>query len=224
MDYEKILNFLLGPFLIWLPVVFFALIFVIAIFFYIRKKEYLLKRLKLLIILSVCFDIFYASIKTLDQYYVWSSHEFTKILLNQSLDQSVPMFGWLRSIIFSNKFGYFLFYSWGRFWLSVAVIFICALVFWWFLKLIEKYYVNLAKEELLLGPLIVLAVGWPRFVIFLPSLLVFAVIVSIYRQLRFRGTDKIYVDLVWPMILAGLFTLILGNWLIKIIGLDVLVV
>lgn len=186
------LAFLFGPFLTYLPLVFFAVVFLTAAFRLISYKS--------LVISSLAFHIFYAALLTAGQYYVWSQSEFTKLLLDSP--------------------GYFLFYSWGRFWINVLLTISAAFVFYLVLRLLKKYQERFFDEgETELGLLMALLVGWPNFAVFVPLVFVFVIPVSIFRRLFLKES---YTNLAVPFFIAALVLLLWGDLLIKILNLDVL--
>src|SRR3989344_3109003 len=106
----------LNPILVWLPRLFFGLIVILAA---ILPQNYLKK----LAWWSVGFRVFYAAILSLSQYYVWNQDKFTKLFLD-----------------------YIISYSWSRFWIDVLLSFVFAILFWFFLKALQK------KEERFFEP------------------------------------------------------------------------
>ena len=126
----------------------------------------------------------------------------------------------LRQYVFSSKLGYFLFYSFGRFWLGLLISLLAAAAFYIFLRSLKKYQERFFEDgETELGFLAALIAGWPAFIVFL--LLVFpgVVLVAIYRRLF---TGEMYTTLGWPLVLAALASLLWGKSLIIALGLRVL--
>lgn len=216
----------------WLPMVFFGVVFAIAVFLYLSRHQSNVKcqmsnvvNYKLLVISSISFRFFYAFLLTINQYYVWSQNKFTQLLLNSPLDLSMPTSGiftkvcqW--SIVNCQKSGYFLFYSFGRFWLNVFVAIGVAFAFYLFLKFLEKYQERFFEQgEIKLGFIMALIVGWPSFIVFIPCVFVFVVLMSVFRGLFLKES---YTTLGWPFILAALIVFLWGDKLIQILGLGVL--
>lgn len=182
------------------PDIFFGIIFLIAVFFYIKKYSFdnVGQKYKKLIFLTIIFRLFYAILLTGIQYYVWTQSEFTKIMID------APTGG-----IFNGKYGYFLFYSFGRFWLNTIILIVMAYVFYLFLIFLKKYRERFFDEgEIELGFLAVLIVGWPNFVIFMPFVFMFVVLISIFKMIFLK---EHYTTLGLPFILAMLTALIFGN-------------
>lgn len=203
-----------------IPVIFFAVVLACAASKYFFQKPRVISH-KLLVISSVAFRVLYAFALTVGQYYVWANDLLGKSFLNFSLPAALPISAtqhlpWL----FANRFGYFLFYSYGRFWLNVVVAVAVSYVFYLFLQALRKYRERFFKEgEMELGFLCALAVGWPYFVIFVPLVFVLVVIVSIFRRFLFK---EFYTTLGPPFILAVFTTLIFGERIINILNLNVL--
>jgi hypothetical protein len=208
-----------------LPLIFLSLlavILIITIVLYFIKRGSMGKHFDKLIAGVVSVRIFYAVILTLLQYQSWAKDGFTHLLLQSPIDKAVPLpaiiekFSWLRE----SKLGYFIFYSWGRFWISVLLAILAAMAFWWFLKLLKKYSDRFFEDgEVELGFLAALIVGWPDFVIFIPTVFISVVLVSIVRRI-FKG--EMYTTLGIPFLLAALIVMIFGDKLINLLNLGVL--
>lgn len=213
-------EFLLGSFLAFLPPVFFFFLFLIAFTFY-RKERYSATAYRPLVIAAVLFRFFYALILTGSQYLIWAGDPFTKSFLNSPLSQSLPItiiqrMPWL----FGGRLGYFLFYSWGRFWLNAILSVGLSLLFWFFLKLLKKHRERFFREgETELGFLCALMAGWPYLVIFVPLTFVFVVLTSIFRRLILK---EMYTTLGYSFLFAIFVTLLLGGKLLQIWNLGVL--
>ena len=218
-----VFHYLLSPFLNW-GVLLFSLV---VVFIAALKRFYnsdLISKIsyRSLIWLVLGFKVLYASIETFSQYYVWSSNGFTKLFLDQNiidLNIAQDFFGKM-TWIFDNRFGYFLFYSWGRFWLEIAVSLAAALAFYLFLRFLKKHKERFFEEgETELGFLLALMVGWSNFIVFIPLVFLSMVLVSIFRMLAFKET---HTTLGAPFLLAALIVLLFGNYFINILGLTML--
>ena len=202
------MSYWLSVVLIWLPKIFFGIIFILAVLIYGLRKSIGLTKSRTLIISSISFHVLYAVLLTISQYYIWSQNKFTQLLLNSSLDLSMPVSG------------YFLFYSFGRFWLNALITIGAAFVFYLFLKFLKKHRERFFEEgETELGFLSALIVGWPNFVVFLPLVFVFVVLLSIFRRVFLK---EFYTTMGIPFLLAALIVLISGNQIVNILGLGVL--
>lgn len=175
-----------------------------------------------LAIIAVVGKILNAGLLMYLQYSVWrQSGAMGEVFLNSPVSKDLPFsaaknFGWL----LDNKFGYFLFYSWGRFWLSVIISLLVAYVFYLLLRALklktERFFVEGETE---FGFLCALVVGWPGFVLFVPFVFLSVVVVSIAKLLFFKEQ---YTTLGAPFMLATVIVLVFGSYLISLFGLGVL--
>ncbi len=208
--------------LTWLPIVALGAVYVGALLVYINGASRILN-LKILVVAAVVFRILYSALLSVVQYYVWSGQEFTRVLINSPLAKEVPLADFLRnsfSFLFDSELGYFLFYSWGHFWMNALLTIAAAFAFYGFLKVLKKRNDRFFYEgETELGLLMALVVGWPSFVIFVPLVFLAVVLVSIFRGLYLK---EAYTTLGVPMLLAALITMIFGSNLISALGLTVL--
>lgn len=225
-------NQLLFVILNWLPKIFFIAVFLMAIFLYFKKKysnsafcilnlkfqiSYSAINYKLLIVGVIVFRVFYAVLLSVVQYYVWLHSKFAQILFNSPLDKSLSFSLFPFS---STRFGYFLFYSYGRFWLNALISIGIAFAFYLFLKFLQKHRERFFESgETELGFLMALLVGWPNFIIFLPLVLVLIILISIFRGFFLK---EAYTTFGWPFILATLVIFLFGNKLIQILDLGAL--
>lgn len=181
-----------------LPILFWWAVIALALFNYWRSKN-----IVPLIWGVIVFKIVYAAAQTVYQYYDWKGGALTKMFLPPYQPEN-----------------YLLFYSWGRFWLGVVVVFAVALIFYLFLKILQKHKERFFIEgETELGGLCVLIVGWPNFVFFLSFIFAAVVLTSIFRLLALK---KAYTTLGYPLFLAAILTLVFGNRLIQILDWNVL--
>ncbi|MDO8470233.1 MAG: hypothetical protein Q7S84_04460 [bacterium] len=171
--------------------------------------------------IAVWFRVAYAGFLTVTQYHIWSQSAFTRPLLSTPLDPEksvgiAQQFPWL----FDTRLGYFIFYSWGRFWLGAVLSIGVALCFWWFLRILERRNGRFfLPGETDVGLLTALLVGWPNIVIFIPLVFLGVIVVSLVRLLAFRER---YTTLGWPFFIAAAVTLIWGSRLVELLNLGVL--
>lgn len=217
------MSYVLIPFMNWGQYFFYLLILFIATnkrfgwVSYFSALTY-----KFLIWLVLGFKVLYVAVETLSQYLVWADNKFTKSFLDQNIiDFNIvkDSFGKL-AWIFDNRFGYFIFYSWGRFWLEIVVSLIAAGAFYLFLGFLKKHKERFFEEgEVELGFLLALVVSWSNFIVFLPLVFLSVILVSIFRKVVFK---EMYTTLGAPFLLAALIVLLFGNYLVTILGLSAL--
>lgn len=182
-------DFFAGPFLVWSPKIVYFVFFVLGAVFYIFRRKFDLKKFSSILSVSFIFwRIFEAALKTGLQRYFWSLDDFTKV--------------WTEN-------GYWLDYSFRRFWLNIFVSILAAFVFFLLLKILKKHKERFFEPgEVELGFFTVLLSGWPMFLFFLPMVFLSVVVISLVRQIVF---GKIYTTLGYPLLLALLLTLVFAN-------------
>lgn len=206
-------EFIIGPFIIWLPKVFLGTVFTLSFLVYVAENflewkgkarpQIFNKIYKLLPIVLIFFYVFYASIETIAQYYVWSHDSFSKLFLPPYQDLS-----------------YFVFYSFGRFWLNVILTVGLGFVFYILLKRLSRYREGLFKDdERELGFSAALLAGWPGVVVFVPLVFIITIILSTIRSLIFKLKTT---TLGFALLLSPLIILIWGGELITFLHLSVL--
>lgn len=202
------MNFFFNRFLVYLPGVFYSIIFVLSLLFYFYKNKILVKtslakKFSVLVILVVVFRLIYAALLTISQYYIWSHQEFTKLLLPPT-----------------QPIKYFVQYSFTHFWIDTLISFGIAIVFYLFLRLLWKHQQRFfEKDEIMFGLLMALIIGWPNFVVFVPMVFIFTILISLIRTLIL---GNVYTDLYPSLILAGLLVSLLGDKLVDKLNLTVL--
>lgn len=199
-----------------------ALIFLMV--FFINKKNAVEKFKKRIILAIVCvagFRVLYAFGSMVAQYFLWAQSPITRVFLDQGIPTWSPIakgLAWLPFLF--GKFGYFLFYSYGRFWLNVFIVFACTVAFYLFLKLLAKWKARFFEVgEIELGALAVLILGWPNFILFLAFAFLSVIFVSLFRLVFFKTP---YTTLGAPFLLATLLIFLFGNALLVFTGLSVL--
>lgn len=206
-------GFIIGPFITWLPIIFFWAVFTVLFFLYVaqgflERKEKIApvvfaKAYKLLPLILISFYIFYALIKTFAQYYVWSHNQFSKLFLPPYQDLS-----------------YFLFYSFGRFWLNALLAVVAAFLFYLLLKRLNRHRSGLFKDgEMEAGFAAALLSGWPGFVVFAPLVFIVTIILSVIRSLAFKLKTT---TLGLPFLISAVIILLWGSKLITLLHLSVL--
>lgn len=222
---QDIINFLIGPFAVWIPYIAFWVALILAIIVYVlRNRPEIARKIttyKFLIIFVIAFKVLYACFLAVGQYYVWASNGATQAFLNSPLSESVPesFVTKLFPGLFQSNLGYFYFYAYGRFFLNVFLAVGIAFAFWAFLRTLKKYNERFFEEgETELGLLAALIVGWPNFLVFIPIVFVSIVVVSIVRGIFFK---EAYTTMGAPFLLATFLCLVAGDWLITILNLGV---
>ena len=207
----------------WLPFLFYGAFFFIAFTSYAGRMQdekasfqYMVRRLAGG---AIIFIALYAFFLTVGQYIAWMrGGDFSRILLQQPLHKETPFPQFLKnSWIFQSHLGYFLFYSYGRYWLRAILTIGAAFLFYFFLRLLRRHRHRFFEDgETELGLLLALIVGWPQVVIFVPLIFFFVVIISFIRLLLFRAH---YTTLGYPFFVSALVTRLFGSNLISLLEL-----
>ncbi|PIP29821.1 hypothetical protein COU12_00600 [Candidatus Jorgensenbacteria bacterium CG10_big_fil_rev_8_21_14_0_10_54_38] len=163
----------------------------------------------------------YAALLTIGQYALWSGDWWGRHFLNTPLDVTLPI-PLVHAFpgFFGGALGYFLFYSWGRFWLGAVLAVGVALLFWWFLRVLKRHNERFFEEsETELGFLAALIAGWPQVLIFLAVTFLAVVLISIARMLFFK---KSLTTLGLPFLIGACAALAFGGALAALLGVGVL--
>jgi len=194
----------------WLPLIVSGLIIVIVALNNLwPKRKFLLFLKKLttfnlvygLIGLTVLFNLLLSGL----QYLTWHAAPFSRFFL--------PPF---------TPLNYFLRYSLLHFWLASILVFLCALAFYLIFKLIRRRNREaISGEELHLILLSGLLVGWPNFIIFVPSFFLLALIFSVLNLLVFKNKKN---SLLYPLILSLILTFLVGHFLINWLSLSAFII
>lgn len=121
---------------------------------------------------------------TWGQYFVWTKSEFTKIFLSSPLPNEVPFPSPLEFMrpLFAGAHGYFAFYAFEHFFLSVIALLILAGLFTLFFSVYAKYHRDNFKEgDIALIALAFLIAGWPGAIVLVPLAFVLAIAVALLR-------------------------------------------
>lgn len=210
-----------------MPITFFLALLLLAFFAYATRNNERWAQFrrvcsfKRLALAAVIVRVAYAAVLTVLQYNVWASGGLGTLFLHESLNKSLPIpliqkMQWL----FNSQWGYFIFYTFERFWLNAILSIGVAWLFYRFLILLKRYEERFFEVgEVELGFFAALLAGWPAFVIFLPLVFVFVVVWGLVRITIFKES---YTTLGWPFFAAILITLFFGRMLISLLGLSVL--
>jgi hypothetical protein len=122
---------------------------------------------------------------------------------------STVLAGWIP--VFSQSGGYFLYYASIRFFLPVLLTIAASAAWYSFLKSLKTYRSRLFEEgEVELGWLCALLVGWPRLVVFIPTVLLIFIITAVTRRIVLK---KEFTTIALSLFLA-LFTMLLASGII----------
>lgn len=216
---------LFNPIIDWLPEFFFSLLLILIGYRYIRRnskeESALRKSSKKMIWAAVIFYIGYPALLTIRQYYVWLADPLSKLLLSSPLSDNVPIPQFIKdSAIFQSHFGYFIFYSYGRFWVNSILAVSVSVLFYLFLKFLRKHKERFFEEgEVEMGFLTALIAGWPRFVVFVPIIFISVILISLFRMMVLKES---YTTLGYPFLLAAFSALALGTIFISLLNVSVL--
>lgn len=214
-----------SPVVGWVPVIFWSLLLFLGGLSYIgriaREGGFLRENSRRMIRYALAFYVIYPIILMIGQYYAWSQNPLSKLLLSSPLEEKVPAPQFIKDLpVSKSHLGYFVFYSFGRFWINTILAVGMAFLFYLFLKSLRKRKDRFFEEgEIEFGFLNALIVGWPRFVIFIPLVFFSVVLVSLARLFLFKER---YTTLGYPFLLAAVLTMIFGFGFISIFKLSAL--
>lgn len=211
-----------------LPTIFFWVVIALA------AAHYLATHLRIPVplpripyrILAKCAAFFYpayAALLTLGQYLVWRNDWWGNQFLNTSLAPSLPIpLVQLFPNFFGSRLGYFLFYSWGRFWFHALLAVGVAAFFWWFLRMLKRRNARFFEEgETELGFVCALVAGWPGIFPFIILAFFLVVVFSVARRIIFGET---FTTLGLPFLIAAAAALACGSILSAFFQVSVLAV
>ncbi len=216
---DALLKFLAGTFLIEIPMIFSWVVFLSASGAFLFSNHRFLKSRTpifyfLLLGATAAFRFFISFFETFVQYYVWKKNPITNIFLAQPLDANVPIPKFISKIFFAHPHGAFLYYAWMHFFLNVFLSILSAVIFYYFLVFLRKYRERFfGEEEIILGTLMALVVGWPNIVLFVPAALLLTVLSSIVRR---AAWGKNYTTLGLPFLVSGFTILLFGKFMIDV--------
>lgn len=193
-----------------IAITFFLFCFLLTIILYFltkikKTKIKILSKINFIFLIKtvISFRIIFSFSKTILQYYLWQKNDIAQFLLPPY--QSIK---------------YFIFYSFYHFWLNTFLIVGFAVFFYCFLKMLKKFNENFfEKDEIELGFLTALIVGWPGIIIFIPITFLIAAIINIFSQIFLK--EK-FTLLGGSFILAGLITIFFTSWILRILKLNFL--
>lgn len=205
-------DFFTGPFLAWSPLIVGTVLLFLGAYRYVSERsESSLSGFmnsvsyRVLILISVGFYSAYAALSTFGQYLVWQSSAFTSSFLRFPVADQVasPMAQWF-PFLFKGPLGYFLFYSWGHFWIVAVLSVAIGFCFRIYLRSLEKRNERFFHPgEVDLGFLCALVLGWPRAILFIPVFFLCVVFISLYRTLVLKAP---YTTLGYPFLVGAVLT------------------
>jgi len=200
---------------LWLPPLAHVAIFGLIVGLYSRREKIGERYPHLLIsagLVAVVSRVFYSLFLTMVQYWIWSKDSVGAILLEMPLREA-GNFSFLE-----GKLSYFLFYALERYWFDLALSLLASLIFFIFLKFLEKYRERFFDQgETVLGGALAFVVGWPQILIFVGLSFLVVVGLSIIRMVERRGR---LTTLGLPLLLSAPTALFLGDVLVPILGLS----
>lgn len=192
------------------PIIFSALVLALLIGFFVfrlfKKKEgyWLPKKWALIaIVIITTSKVFYSAALTILQYFVWKDGG----VMQYSLPPHQP-------------WNYFAGYSFTHFFYGTLLGIISAIVFYFLLKAVRKYRAEiLEEEEIELGAVGALIIGWPGSIIYITLAFLVLVVLSLFNRVFFKDS---YTTITWPLIISLIITFFLSNQLINLLNLSVL--
>lgn len=146
-----------------------------------------------LVVVAVILHSLYGVVATWGQYRAWMSSDITRVLLDAPLSPEVPFpsyFEWIRPF-FENAHGYFAFYSFQNFFLSLVALLIIVGLFLLFLVVRARTHpINFKRGDIMLVVLAMLISGWPGVVVLLPIGFVCAVLISTIARIVY-GVERV---------------------------------
>lgn len=165
---------------------------------------------KKLIIAVISLNIIYSIFVTWGQYHIWATAaDFTKMFVNLPLPKEVPMpifLEWTRPL-FAHSFGFFLYYILGRVWLNTLVLFLTSIALYFILKAWKSFRGNFLENGPELFFILMLIVGWPGVVIFIP--IGFIVSLLFFSFYFFKGQNSVEIEPAF--IVASFIVLVFGK-------------
>lgn len=205
-------------YLVWGPRFYWVIATLLAFFIYLLKRRFTENRYlagityRNLGILSVLFYVSYAAIATWGQYYLWRTEAVAALATKNALAQNL-----FTSLLAP---GYFAQHVWVVYWLSAVLSILCAFLWYLFLRFLKNHNGRYFDEgEVELGLICALAVGWPRFIVFLPFVFVFVLVISLVRLVVFKEQ---FTTLGGPFLGALLASLLFGDRILELLKLTAL--
>ncbi len=162
-------------------------------------------RLRVAAYLLVGWYVLYAVLLTVLQWQVWSNDAFTRLLLALPLSSAVPLSFWFELVrpLFERPGGYFAFYSFGRFWMPAVLAVVAALLWCGVIRLTRLARLRVfSKEAELFSFVAALIAGWPRIVVFIPLVIVFALFSALFHKVRGTTPTSLFIPIACAVLSA----------------------
>lgn len=147
-----------------------------------------------LVMIAVSIHLLYGVVATLGQYVVWNRSEVTRVFLSSKLSPEVPfpsLLEWTRPLL-GGAHGYFAFYSFQHFFLSIIVLFFVTGLFVLFFKIYSQYrHLNLKEGDIAIIALSFLIAGWPGVIILVPLGFIFAIFFAMFTLLKSTLNNRV---------------------------------
>lgn len=143
---------------------------------------------KVFVVIAIILHLIIGIFATWLQYAVWGKSEITKGFLSSSLSPEVPFPSYLEFLrpLFDSIHGYFIFYSFQKFFLSTVALLIVTGLFCAFLVARARYRsFNFREGDIMLIVLAMLISGWPGVIVLLPIGLIFSILFSIVARVAY---------------------------------------
>ncbi len=147
---------------------------------------------KWLVLSAVVLHIMYAMFVTWGQYHIWAtSSDFTRALLAAPLPTEAPIpaiLEFLRPYL-SGSFGYFFYYAFGRFFLSMVMLFAVTGAFYTAIKFWHNKRNNFGEQGPELLCVLMLIAGWPGIIVLGPLGFAVAILFSVGALVFLKKTQ-----------------------------------
>lgn len=173
-----------------------------------------------LVVIAIGIHLLYGAVATFGQYRAWATaNDVTRALFSAPLSAEVPLpayIEWSR-FLFEYPHGYFVFYSFGHFFLSTIALLIIVGLFLLFLVVRSRTHpINFREGDISMIILAMLISGWPGVIVLLPIGLVTAVLLSIIARVVY-GVER--TPLPPAFLIAAPFALLLAPQILATIHL-----
>lgn len=171
-----------------------------------------------LVAIAIILNVVYPVLLSWGQYIVWTYTQVTRVFLVAPLASHVPL-SWFADDLrpyLEQPHGYFAFYIFNHFFLSVIVLlsataFLSALVLLW-----SKYSpLNFKKGDILAVTLTFLLAGWPGIIILIPVAFATLILLSLINEIRMKENN---VSLSFVFLVTVPFIILLAVPILKILN------